>query len=394
MNAAYQTTRLPNGVLIATATMPYLESVCCGVWGMVGSRFESESENGMAHFLEHLLFKGTPTRDPYAISREIEGLGATIDAFTAEDHTCFSTRGPSEAFGPMIDVLLDIYLNPTFDPAEIERERVVILEEIAMYRDNPSQHVEDLLGAAAWPQHPLGLPITGTEESVKNFRRGDLFAFHQKHYCGGSTLITVAGKITHEEVLDEVADRVAGLEEGEAQACAGVEEWMASSGPRRCEEERELEQAHVCIGFHTESRHHPQRYAMKVLNVLLGENMSSRLFQVLREEHGLCYSVFSDVMSLEDTGILSVYAGLDVENLPKALELSEKVLRELSALCPSQEEIQQAMNYTIGQSRIALESSYHQMAWLGESLQAYQRVVEPEETFAALRSVSVEDVRE
>lgn len=393
MNAKYQVSRLSNGVTIATASMPEMESVCCGLWSLAGSRHERLEDNGIAHFLEHLLFKGTPTRDPYAITREIEGLGASIDAFTTEDHTCYYCRGPAETYPMMADVLADIYAHPIFDPAEIELEREIVLDEIAMYRENPSQHVEDLLGLAAWPEHPLGLPISGSESSLKNLRRGDLFQFHQSHYTGRATVATIAGRITHEEALDEMAERLEELPEGSIAGFSAVPDSMRNSGPRRCEEIRDLEQAHLCIGFHTPGRLHPDRFPLKLLNVLLGENMSSRLFQVLREEHGLCYSILSDVVHLHDTGLLSIYTGLDAESVPQALELTGKVLREFSGMPVSRDRLQRALNYSIGQARLALESSLQQMMWLGESLLAYGHVLDPAETFSQLRQVSAEDVQ-
>lgn len=393
MNATYQVSRLPNGVTIATASMPQMESVCCGLWSMAGSRHEKLEQNGIAHFVEHLLFKGTPTRDPYAITREIEGLGASIDAFTTEDHTCYYCRGPAETYPMMADVLVDIFAHPIFDPAEIEREREVVLDEIAMYRENPSQHVEDLLGLAAWPDHPLGMPISGSESTLKAMRRGDLFRFHQTHYAGSTTIATVAGRISHEEALDELAERLAELPAGAPSAFEPVPAALAGSGPRHCQEIRDLEQAHLCIGFHTPGRLHPDRFPLKLLNVLLGENMSSRLFQVLREEHGLCYSILSDIVHLHETGLLSIYTGLDVESVPEALELTANCLKEFATVPVSLDRIQRAVNYSVGQARLGLENSLQQMMWLGESLIAHGQVIDPAETFSELRKVSAEDVQ-
>tara|TARA_R110002096_G_scaffold4501_14_gene21141 strand:+ start:298 stop:1578 length:1281 start_codon:yes stop_codon:yes gene_type:complete len=396
MNAAtYNTTVLENGVTVVTAEMPFMESVCVGAWAAVGSRYESPALNGIAHFVEHLLFKGTPTRDAIQISREIEGIGASVDAFTTEDHTCFYTRGPAETLGLLTDVLMDLVCHPNCDPVEIEREREVILEEINMYRDNPSQHVEDLLGAAAWPEHPLGRPITGTSESVEEINRGDLFSFHQTRYTGENLIISAAGKLNHAEFLALVQPLVEHLPKGEKLTCPKVPESMKESGPRRCEEIRDhIEQAHVCIGFHTHGRHATERHGLKILNVLLGENMSSKLFQVLREENGLCYSVFSDVMNLEDTGLLSISTGLDLENVPKALDLIADCLHDFQANKVNAKMLDQAVTYTIGQGRMALESTANQMMWCGESLLAYGRVIEPAESFAKLRGVTAGEVQE
>jgi len=393
MNAIYQSTRLPNGITIATASMEHMESVCCGLWALVGSRHEPLEQNGIAHFVEHLLFKGTPTRDPYAITREIEGLGASVDAFTTEDHTCFYTRGPAEMFPHMADVLTDLYIHPTFDPGEMEREREVVLEEIAMYRENPSQHVEDLLGVAAWPDHPLGMPITGRDSTVKSLRRGDLFRYHQNHYTGANTLVTVAGRVSHEEVLDELADRLIDLPEGEPATFDEVPRALRTSGPRSCHEIRDVEQAHLCIGFHAPDRRDPDRFPLKMLNVMLGENMSSRLFQVLREQHGLCYSIYSDVIHLHDTGLLSIYTGLDLSNVTHALDLSAQCLREFATAPVPRDQLQRAVNFSVGQCRMALETSLQQMMWVGESLLAHHEILEPEDVFSELRHVTPDDVQ-
>jgi predicted Zn-dependent peptidase len=390
----YQITRLTNGVTLATAEMPHMESACVGLWAMTGSRHEEVKRNGIAHFVEHLLFKGTPTRNAYDISREIEGIGASLDAFTTEDHTCFYTRGPAETLPQMADVLMDLYSSASFDPQEIEREREVVIEEIAMYRDNPSQHVEDLLAAAAWPGHPLGLPITGTEPSVKRISRGDLFSYHSQRYSGINTVVTVTGRVEHNAVVDLMGPSLQQMEPGDPIPFAPVPGQMRQSGLRRIDETRDVEQAHLCIGFHTFGRHDPRRYALKILNVLLGENMSSRLFQLLREESGLCYSVSSDAVTLEDCGLLSIYAGLDVDHVPRALELTADCLRQFAKKAATPDLIRQALTYTVGQSRISLESSLSQMMWIGESLISYQRIIDPRESFARLGEVNAEAVRE
>jgi predicted Zn-dependent peptidase len=393
-NARYEVTTLANGLTVATAEMPHMESACVGLWALTGSRHEEPRRNGIAHFVEHLLFKGTPTRTAYDISREIEGIGASLDAFTTEDHTCYYTRGPAETMPRMAEVLVDLYTNATLDPQEIEREREVVLEEISMYRDNPSQHVEDLLAAAAWPEHPLGLPITGSEASVSRIRRGDLFAYHRERYSGENTILTVSGRVTHAQVLDLMGADLEALPRGKPVPYEPVPNFLRQSGPRRMEEARDVEQAHLCIGFHTFGRHDTRRYALRLLNVLLGENMSSRLFQVLREESGLCYSVSSDAVTLEDTGLLSLYAGLDVDNVPRALELVAACLRDFTRKPVTRDLLGQALAYTVGQNRLSLEGSLSQMMWIGESLLSYQTIVEPAETFRRLGQVTAEEVRE
>lgn len=391
--AQYEVTTLDNGVIVASVEMPHMESVCLGLWASVGSRHEPPRLNGISHFVEHLLFKGTPTRNGQTLSREVEGIGASIEAFTTQDHTCYYTHGPLEVLDKMSEVLLDMFCNPTFDPTEIEREREVILEEIAMYRDTPSQHVEDLLSAAAWPDHALGRPITGTENTIAGIRRGDLFSFHQTRYTGHNVVVTAAGNVKHADLLEKVQGPLGALPAGEKVTFHRVPKFMGESGPRRCEECREVEQSHLCIGFHACGRNDTERFALRVLNVLLGGNMSSRLFQVLREENGLCYNVSSDFEAYDETGLISIYAGMDMTSVPQALEILETTLRSFSQELVSQVEIDQAVTYLVGQSRVSLESTREQMFWCGESLLAHGRVVPPMEAFERLRKVDSASIR-
>ncbi|MEM1295700.1 MAG: insulinase family protein, partial [Verrucomicrobiota bacterium] len=212
---------------------------------------------------------------------------------------------------------------------------------------------------------------------------------------GANLIISAAGKLTHAEFLAMVQPLVENVPDGEKLTCPKVPDSMKESGPRRCEEIRDhIEQAHICIGFHTLGRHAPERHGLKILNVLLGENMSSRLFQVLREENGLCYSVFSDSMNLEDTGLLSISTGLDLENVPKALNLIANCLHEFQAKEVTPERLDQAITYTIGQGRMALESTVNQMMWCGESVLAYNRIIEPAESFAKLQNVTAAEVQD
>ncbi|MEM7015089.1 MAG: pitrilysin family protein, partial [Verrucomicrobiota bacterium] len=303
------------------------------------------------------------------------------------------TQGLSEDLPKLTEVLLDMVCRPSFDPNEIERERVVILEEIAMYRDNPAQHVEDLLGEAAWPDTSLGRPITGSDITVSQINRGDLFSFHQTRYCGQNLIISASGNVEHEEFVKLVTEAVGEMPEGTSATYHRVPKPLRESGPRRCDELRDIEQSHLCIGFHTCSRNDPERFALRLLNVLLGQNMSSRLFQVLREQHGLCYSVYSDAHTLDDTGLLSITTGLDVDHVPQALDLITKILEEFTETLVNQEQLGAAMNYTTGQTRLALENVEQQMMWTAESLLFFNRIVEPIESFERLRSVKPSDIR-
>ncbi len=373
----YQVTRLSNGVRIASVEMPHMRSASIGVWAGVGGRHERAEESGVSHFLEHLLFKGTKRRNARQISTAVEGIGGYLNAFTTEDHTCYYAKAGAQHFGRLCDVLGDMYLHSTFLPAEIEREREVIREEILMYRDQPAQHAQELLTSTLWPGHPLGRPLTGTVETVSHLNRTKLRAFQKTHYCGANTVITVAGRIAH-------ADAVAGISPWASLLPRGkrprhLRPPRLPRRPRVSLHTHETEQTHLAMGFHAWGRQDDRRFALKMLSVILGENMSSRLFQKLRERHGFCYSVASGMLALADTGALHISAGLDPSRLEAAIRM---ILGEFEALAkhgPNRSELRMARDYTIGQTLMGLESTTSQIMWMGESLLGYGVVLSPSE---------------
>jgi predicted Zn-dependent peptidase len=375
MSHNYQVTRLPNGARIASVEMPHMRSVTVGVWAGIGGRHERADDAGISHFLEHLLFKGTKRRNTRQITAAVEGLGGYLNAFTTEDHTCFYAKAGVQHFDRLCDVLGDMYLDSVFPVAEIEREREVIREEILMYRDQPAQHVQELLTSTMWPRHPLGRPLTGTVETVSRIGRRKISEFHRKHYNGASTVVTVAGRVSHAEVVEALKPSMSRLPRGQRPR------FQRSPGyPSRASvnlHTHETEQTHLAMGFHTWGRMDERRFALKLLSVILGENMSSRLFQKLRERHAFCYSVSSGMVTLEDTGALHVSAGLDPSKLESAIRL---ILRELAAIAdrgPTLAELKMARDYTIGQTLMGLESTTNQILWMGESLLGYGRVLCP-----------------
>lgn len=367
-----------------------MASVSVGLWAGVGSRHESNFEHGMAHFVEHLLFKGTPTRYAEDISRQIEGLGASVDAFTVEDHTCYHAKGPAEFFPELLEVLADFYLNPVFDPQEIEFERRVIREEIAMVRDQPSQYLEDLASEAVWGErHPLGRSITGTEESLDGLTRPAIFEFFKRGYCGENTVISVAGDLDHDQVADRIAEIFGHLDPGARSVCR-------PAGPpqrgHRFEESVETEQAHLALSFRSAHQHDPRRFPQKLMNLILGENMSSRLFQVLREQKGLCYEIQSDVVSFHDAGCLQIYTALHPENLREALDAFSGIAADFCDKRVSVRELNEAKAFLIGQSRISLENTASQMMWAGESILSYDEWIDPEHIYEQVAAVTREEV--
>lgn len=384
------TTRLENGTTLAATEMPHMESVAIGLWTGLGSRHENAETSGAAHFIEHLLFKGTPTRNASDIAREIERIGGSVNAFTSEDHTCYYVSGPADRFELLADVLCDMYSHPLMEPSEIDLERDVIKEEIAMVRDQPGQWLEDLLSEAAWGDHPLGRCITGTPETLDNIDRSTLFQVHGDGYVGQQTFATVAGRIDAETVHAALAQRLGALSSGQPTIMAPA---PAPGSPSRIEID-DIEQAHLAIGFHAPDRHDDRRYALTLLNVILGENMSSLLFQKMREREAVCYNVQSDVMTFDGTGMLHIYSAVDPKNLDRSLTLIAETLRELVESKLDADIVADAKSYVIGQSRIGLENTSSQMMWAGESLLAYNRVCDPEVSHQRIAAVTAKEMRD
>lgn len=390
---AYHLTTLPNGVRIASVPMPHMRSVSVGVWVGVGGRHEKKEECGISHFIEHLLFKGTRKRTARQISEQVEGLGGYLNAFTTEDHTCYYARAGAEHLPRLCDVLCDMFLHSRFSPAEIERERDVIREEILSYRDQPEQHASDLLTETMWPGHPLGRPLTGTEKTIGSFQRPQICRFVQRHYNGPNTIVAVAGPVEHAEAVRLLRPALSKLPDGNKPRFSRARTLREGSPVSVSAFHQETEQTHLAMGFHAFGRRDERRFALRLLSVILGENMSSRLFQTLRERHGYCYSVQTSIVTLEDTGAIHVCAGLDPQKLRKSLRM---ILRELERICgskPSMAELRKAQDYAVGQTFMGLESTTNQMIWMGESLLSYRKVLNPADIERKVMAVTTDDIQ-
>ena len=387
----YHLTTLPNGLRVATAEMPHMASVCVGLWAAVGGRHENARLNGAAHFLEHLLFKGTKRRTARRITGEVEAVGGYLDAFTAEDHTCYFAKAEAGRLAQLGDVLADLYQHSRLPAVEVERERGVIREEILMYQDQPAQVAEELLATAVWGRHPLGRPLAGTLASVSSLRRDELLDFWRAGYHGRSTVLAVAGRTTHDEVLAKVAPALASMPAGRLPRFT---RWkLPAAKTQAVVDRRDTEQAQLVLGFVAPGRHDPARFAARLLNAMLGEKADSRLFQSLRERRGLCYSVQSEFSTLDDTGLLTISVGLDTKHLRAALGL---IRREIDRLCDGSigaRETREARDYLVGQHRLGLESTTNQMMWLGESLLGHGRIVPPGDVEAAFAKLTAVDVQ-
>ena len=387
----YEISKLENGFTVATATMPHMAGVSTGLWVGVGGRYENAPLNGVCHFIEHMLFKGTKRRNSKEISQAVEGVGGYLNAFTTEELTCFYARAPHDKQSDLLDVLFDMVLNSQFDTTELDKERNVIKEEVAMYLDQPASHVMELLNETLWPQHPLGRPLTGTLETLDGLRREELVTYLRSHYVTGSTLLTVTGRVKHKDVVKAAAKLAKAFPQGKRPTYLPVK--PEQTKPRVHLHTKDIEQTHMALGIRTCSRHDERRFPLRLLNVILGENMSSRLFQVVREEHGLAYSVQSGLSSFDDTGTLTITAGVDTEKAKPALKLIAQELKRIAEKAPTARELREARDYLLGQMDLSLESTENQMNWLGEQLLGYGRIVKPEDTKRRLAEVTAAQIR-
>jgi predicted Zn-dependent peptidase len=389
--------KLPSGETVCVAAMPWTESVNLGVWAGVGGRHDAPAHGGLAHFVEHMIFKGTKRRSARRVNIDVESVGGSMDAYTSEDHTAFFVRGPAEHFPRFADVLFDIYQNSTFDAADVTKEREVIAEEISMYKEQPQQLVEDLLWRTAWANHPLGRPIAGTEETLQAITSRALRDHARRWFGRSNTIISVAGRVEPDEVrrvLTAVLGKRGLPREGERPPV----EKTAAPRPRRRQPQvgvvtRDIEQVQLALAFHTPGRLSPMNPTLRLLNVLLGENTSSRLWSELREARGLCYDVSSDLTGLHETGLLHIFAGVDPLMLERSLRVIGRELRQLATRPVSARALHAAAAYAVGTSRMALENPSSQMTAMAECHLFYGRYVEPEAYHERLRGVTALDIQ-
>lgn len=384
-------TTLPGGLRVATCEMPHAQTAAMGIWASVGGRHEPASLNGISHFIEHMLFKGTKRRSARRIMQEIEGVGGDMNAYTAEERTCYYATAAAEYFPRVCDVLCDIYLDPRLSKQDIDRERGVIGEEILMYRDEPSSHVQELLNTTFWPKHPLGRPLTGTLATIEGMGRKEFLEYRAGHYHSSSTVVSAAGKIRHEEVVARIVKHLGGL--GKGRKPAAKPSPVPPSRPRLCVEARDIQQTQVAIALPAFSHKDERRYAFHLMHILLGGNASSRLFQELREKRGLCYSVSTHPLTLDDSGVFNISVGLDRKNLEKSLHLILAEFEALRSKPVGAAELKRAKEYAVGSSRMSLERTSSQNMRLGSSVLVYGKIVDPEVVHEKIRAVTAEEIR-
>ncbi|HUX27720.1 MAG TPA: pitrilysin family protein [Terracidiphilus sp.] len=383
-------TVLPNGLIVLTERMDHLRSVAMGVWIKSGSRCEPAETNGISHFVEHMLFKGTRSRTAQHIAREMDSIGGNLDAFTGKETICFNVKSLSDHVPVALDVLADLVLNPVFAPQDIERERGVILEEIKIDEDNPDVLVQELFTQNFWKGHPLGWPILGTTETVGRLDQKHLFDYHNDRFHGGNIVFSAAGNLDHDHFVDAVAAKFSSVAGGST-----LSEMPAPAPGARIvmRNKKSLEQVQICLGVPAPPITDENRYATLILNTVLGGGMSSRLFQTIREERGMVYSIYSDLNPYRDTGTLCVYAGTSASKALEVVDLIMAELRKLKETPLDQDELTRAKDQLKGNMLLGLESSNARMANLARQEMCFHQFFTVEELIARVDAVDAAQVQ-
>jgi predicted Zn-dependent peptidase len=389
LTEGYRRSVLPNGIRLITERMPHVRSVAVGVWVETGSRHESESRGGMSHLIEHLVFKGTATRSAEDIARTMDSVGGQMDAFTTKEHTCFYVQVLDEHLPLAVDLLTDILLHPLFNAEELEREKSVVLQEIKMVEDTPDDVIHDIFAEQVWAGHPLGRPILGTREAVAGFGRETIFSHFTEEYVPPRIIIAVAGNLTHDQVLDLFGRGFNGFTRG------AVEHRDTRPGltPSVNIVHKTLEQVHIVMGFPGLSHAARERYALFLLNDIIGGSMSSRLFQEIRERQGLVYSIHSGAQAFLDTGVLYLQAATEAGNFSKVLKSILKEIRELKKTGITAEELKRAKDHLKGGLMLGLESTSSRMNRLAKQEMHLGSFLTMDAMLAAIDGVRHEEVQ-
>ena len=381
---------LSNGLTILTEKMDHIRSVSMGIWIKSGSRHEDMHVNGISHFVEHMVFKGTTNRSAEDIARQVDSIGGNMDAFTGKETICFNIKVLDEHLPVAVDVLSDMVLHPVFDAREILRERGVILEEIKMDEDSPDYLVHEIFTQNFFKDHPLGKPILGTKETVRRFDKDATLAYYGSKFAPANMIISAAGNVNHYEFVELLRQRFEHLPVGSN----GWHESPPKVNPRIIlRNKKSLEQVQLCLGMPSYSISHPKRYTSYILNTLLGGGMSSRLFQNVREKQGYVYSIFSELNPFRDTGVLSVYAGTSRESVPNVVQSIVNEFRQLKLTPIADEELKRAKDQLKGNLMLSLESSTARMSNLARQEMYYDRFFGMDEIIERIQAVTVEDLQ-
>jgi predicted Zn-dependent peptidase len=384
-----QKTTLSNGIRIVTEQIPFVHSVSMGIWVNVGSRDESEPERGITHFIEHMLFKGTERRSALDIAKELDAVGGFANAFTSKENVCFHAKVLDTHLPLVVDVLTDIFLHSTFAPDEMDRERQVILQEISMIEDSPEDLVHILFQEEFWKNHPLANPIYGTPETVQALDRGMAMDYMVRQFRPGKIVVAAAGNLEHDAFVELLAPALNNLNHSGSPA----PRHSPVLHPHRQVVTKDLEQVHLCLGFPGCSHSDPGRFSCHVLNVVLGNSMSSRLFQEVREKRGLAYSVYSFVNSHEDTGLMGVYAAVAPSQVEETLRVIQDQMARIAAESITEAELSAAKEYLKGSMYLNAESTDSRMNRLAKNEIVFGRHISFREVEKQIDGVTTEDVR-
>ena len=383
--------RLSNGIVVITERMTSVRSVSAGFWLTAGSRYEPPQENGISHFVEHMLFKGTETRSAEELARQMDALGGHTDAFTGRELVCYSFKVLDEHVAEAMELQADLVLHPRFDPADIEKEKGVILEELKMGTDNPETFISDVFVRHFWKRHPLGQPIIGSRKNILSFTREQIAKFHSDFYRPENLVVTAAGHLEHERFAGLAEKLLGKLPPGGAQPKKKKPE---AAAPLILKSRRSLQQVHLCLGAPAPPAAGPRRHAAILLNAILGGSMSSRLFQGIREQLGLAYSIFSDLMMYEDAGLIGIYAGTSAGSARRLLEAVMTEIRRLKNEPPPAEELARAKQSLRSALLMGLETPGSRMSDLANQWLRFRQFFTVEETVAAMERVTPEEVQE
>jgi predicted Zn-dependent peptidase len=392
MNENIQVTRLTNGLTILTEKMPDLRSATIGIWLKKGSRHELAELNGIHHFIEHAVFKGTQRRSAFDIAAESDRLGGNLDAFTSHESTGFVMKVVDKAVPQAFDLLADMLINPLFDKTELRREQKVIIEEMKMVEDSPEEYLGELFSAAFFPKHSLGLPIEGTKKTVKTFNHETVAKFHREVFTPDNLIVAAAGNLKHEQIV-ELANNFFGAKEAEIRNPKSEIQNPIIAAPILLKKKPNLEQAHLIIAAPFVTAQSEHRYAAHLLTSIIGGGTSSRLWQSVREKRGLAYSVGASAMSFQDCGVFSIYAGTSPAQLEKVVDLSINEMRKVVKRGIELGELELVKEQTAAAILFGLEDSSVRAATLAENEIAHGRQIAPDETLASFAKVSTADIQ-
>jgi predicted Zn-dependent peptidase len=387
-----RSTRLPNGITVLTEHMLGLRSVTAGIWVRRGSRHEAPELNGICHFIEHAVFKGTQRRTARDIAVESDRLGGNLDAFTTHEMTGFAIKVADKSLPQAVDLLTDILANPKFDQNDLDREQKVILEEMKMVEDTPDELLGELFNAAYFPGHALGRPIEGTEETVSTFDQNTLQSFHLREFSPSNLVVAAAGNVEHERLVDLVANSFRNLAVT-AEAASNGFAHPTPAAPILIEQKKELEQAHLVIATPWPDAKDADRYASSLLASVVGGGTSSRLWQTIREERGLAYSVGAGGSTFSDVGVFTIYAGTSPEHLDEVLDISLEEMRRVVNESVPEEELKLAKDQALSSILLSLESSSARVSALARQEIIHGRRIPPEEIIEKMEAVNSEDLQ-